>query len=170
MGHDQGGGGSQLGPEKDRITERFHKKGNKMKWQSALLKYREKKVKVKKHEQKNEVCFFSFFFFFFNGQLQPTALIVQIQRNIYSAHKKELGKLHGVLLFNCLLNEDTPIQRPFQILHYCWNGYNSLHKIHAKQQHKSTCTLNHGQEGEKATVESATSLSSMLKNATNTTD
>lgn len=30
--------------------------------------------------------------------------------------KQKLGKLHAVLLFNCLLNEDIPIQRHFTIV------------------------------------------------------
>lgn len=44
--------------------------------------------------------------------------------------KRNWGKLHGVLLFGCLLNEDIHIQRPFWILHYCLYGYNGFHKVH----------------------------------------
>lgn len=85
----------------------------------------------------------------------PLALLLQKRSNIYSQNKKKPGKLHGVLLFSCLLNEDFSIQWPIWILHYCFHDYNSFQKVYSKHWPMTTCHLDHGNEGEKATEKSA---------------
>lgn len=88
----------------------------------------------------------------FIGTTSPTHRPTCAKREKYLFSKKQkLGKLHAVLLFDCLLNEDIPIQRPVQILHYCSYGDNGFYKVHSKQEQETTCHAEHGNEGEKAT-------------------